>query len=355
MKSLFTYLTAFFCIAWIILSFLNHPLPPLFYYTLTAFLTIQLIIFILKRNILLYTLKRLAGLGFLIFIISTIIFVLLRALPGGPFDEDKALLPEIQKNIYEKYHLDQPIYKQYFFYMKNLLKGDLGASYKYLDQNVSDILKTSLPVSLQLGIYSLILSLLIGIPLGVFSAARHNSLWDRLSMVIAVSGISLPSFLTAPILILIFGLYLNWFPVALWEGPAHYILPVIVLGVRPASIIARLTRASVLDILHSDYIRTARAKGLSKNIILYKHVLKNSFIPLLTFLGPLTAFLLTGSFIIEHIFAIPGMSKHLVSSVANRDYPLILGASLVYCCILITANLIVDLLYHFFDPRIRLS
>ena len=355
MKTLFTYITALFCILWVILSFLNKPLPPFFYYTLTAFLFIQLIIFIFKKNILLYTLKRLTGLGFLIFIISTIIFVLLRALPGGPFDEDKALLPEIQKNIYEKYHLDQPVYKQYFFYMKNLLKGNLGASYKYLDQNVSDILKTSIPVSLQLGIYSLILSLLIGIPLGVFSAARHNSLWDRISMVIAVSGISLPSFLTAPILILIFGLYLNWLPVALWESPSHYILPMVILGVRPASIIARLTRASVLDILHSDYIRTARAKGLSENTILYKHVLKNSFIPLLTFLGPLTAFLLTGSFIIEHIFAIPGMSKHLVSSVANRDYPLILGASLVYCCILITANLIVDLLYHFFDPRIRLS
>lgn len=340
---------------YILLLFSNYKIPYFITLAVLSSAGAYFIFLISQKHILPYLLKRLGGACFLMFIISSIVFILLRTLPGGPFDEDKVLPKEIQQNIYKKYRLDKPLHQQYFIYIKNLLKGRLGYSYKYIDQSVSDILKQSFPASIQLGLLSLILALLTGIPLGVFSASRRNSLWDRAAMVLAVSGISLPSFLTAPILILIFSFYLNWLPAALWEGPSYYVLPVIVLGVRPASIIARLTRTSVLDALHSDYIRTAQAKGLQPHVVLYKHVLKNSFLPVLTFLGPLTAFLLTGSFIVEHIFAIPGMSKHLILSVANRDYPLILGAVLVYCFILILANLIVDILYSFLDPRIQLQ
>ena len=299
--------------------------------------------------------KRILGIFVLLFIISSLVFVLLRTLPGGPFDEERTLPPEIEANIKAKYHLDAPLYQQYFIYIKKLLRGDMGESFKYLEQNVSDIIKTSLPVSVQLGIYALILSYLLGISLGAFSAIKHNTVWDRTAMILAVSGIALPSFLTAPILILFFGFYLGWFEVAEWEGPLYYALPVIVLGTRPAAYIARLVRSSILDVLSSDYVRTAKAKGLHPFVILYRHVLKNSFLPVLTFSGPLTAGILTGSVIIEQIFSIPGMGKHFVQSVGNRDYPLVLGVTLVYCFILILANLIVDLLYSYFDPRIRLS
>ncbi len=337
------------------LSFFNYKIPFFLAVFTSALLFVVFVFYISHKNLIFYALKRCLGVVALLFVISSLVFVLLRTLPGGPFDEERALHPEIEKNIRAKYSLDAPLYEQYWIYMKKLLQGDMGASFKYLEQNVSDILGDTMPVSIQLGLYALIVSYLLGIPLGILSGVRHNTLWDRMAMVTAISGIALPSFLTAPLAILFFGFYLGWFEVALWEGPAYYVLPVLVLGTRPASVIARLTRSSVLEVLNSDYIRTAKAKGLHPFVILYKHVLKNSFLPVLTFSGPLVAGLLTGSFIIEQIFAIPGMGKHLILSVGNRDYPLVLGAVLVYCLILVLANLIVDLLYSYFDPRIRLS
>ncbi|MDE0151661.1 MAG: ABC transporter permease [Bdellovibrionales bacterium] len=339
----------------VFLSFFNYKIPSLLVWFTLALVGAVFVFYISHKNLISYALKRFIGVVALLFVISSLVFVMLRALPGGPFDEDRALPPEVEKNIRDKYSLDAPLYQQYWMYIKKLVQGDMGASFKYLEQDVSDILGDTMPVSVQLGLYALILSYLLGIPLGLLSAVKHNTLWDRLAMITAISGIALPSFLVAPLAILFFGFYLGWFEVALWEGPAYYVLPVLVLGTRPASVIARLTRSSVLEVLSSDYVRTAKAKGLHPFVILYKHVLKNSFLPVLTFSGPLIAGLLTGSFIIEQIFAIPGMGKHLILSVTNRDYPLVLGATLVYCLILVLANLIVDLLYSYFDPRIRLS
>ncbi len=301
-----------------------------------------------------YFFKRVIEALIALVIVSIVTFALLRILPGGPFDREKSLPPEIQANIEKKYHLDQPVWKQFFYYLKNLSKGNLGESYKYVDRNVSDIIADSLPVSAQLGLYALILAYLLGIPFGIIAGSKRNTWMDYTSMMMAISGVSLPVFLIAPVFILFFCFYLNWLPPALWEGSSYYILPLVVLGIRPAGVIARLTRSSVLDVIQSDYIRTARSKGLSNWSILYKHILKNACLPVLTFSGPLIAGILTGSFIVEHIFAVPGMAKHLVLSVSNRDYPLVLGLTLVYATLLIFSNLIVDLLYSYFDPRIRL-
>jgi len=206
-----------------------------------------------------------------------------------------------------------------------------------------------------LGVYALILAFLIGVPLGVFAAQRQNKLSDRTAMILSISGVSLPSFVIAPLFILLFSFHLGWLEPALWEGTLFYILPTIVLGLRPASVIARLTRSSVLDVSSADYVRTARAKGLDETRLFYKHILKNAFLPVLTFSAPLIAGILTGSFIIEKIFAIPGLGQHFINSVSNRDYPLILGTLLVYSFLLVLSNLIVDLLYTYFDPRIKLT
>ena len=219
----------------------------------------------------------------------------------------------------------------------------------------------TLPVSFQLGIYSLLFSFLIGIPLGVFAASKHNSFLDNGLMILAISGVALPSFIVGPLLVMIFSFGIPFaglsglLPPALWDSPIYYILPVITLGLRPAAIIARMTRSSMLDVIQADFVRTARAKGVSQQVVLYKHVLKNSLIPVLTISGPLIAGVLSGSFIVEIVFGVPGMGKHLVQSVTNRDYPLILGLTLVFSAMLVVANLVVDLLYTVVDPRIKLS
>jgi len=337
------------------LGFLNYEVPPWLWLLDVGGLLAVFSYYTLKKGMLFYVLKRTFEAVLTLFVIATVTFVLLRTLPGGPFDQEKTLPPEIKANIEAKYHLDRSLLYQYTYYLSGLVKGDLGESYKYIGRNISSIIGETLPVSIQLGVYALILAYLIGVPFGVLAASRHNTWMDRLLMVGAISGVSLPSFLVAPLLILFFCFYLDWFEAALWEGPSYYILPLLVLGTRPVSVIARLTRASVLEAVQSDYVRTAKAKGLHHWKVLYKHVLKNSFLPVLTFSGPLIAGILTGSFIVEHIFAIPGMAGHLVNSVTNRDYPLILGTTLIYSIVLIFSNLIVDLLYSHFDPRIRLS
>ena len=354
-KSGFSYLLFGFLFLTLGLSFLNYEIPPWLWILDLAGLTLLFLYDTIKKDQLAYVLKRTLGAIGTLFIIASITFLLLRTLPGGPFDQESALPAEVKANIEAKYQLDLPLFYQYVYYLQALTQGDLGESYKYIGRNISSIIGETLPISIQLGIYALILAYLIGIPFGMLAAFRHNTWTDRSLMVGAISGVSLPSFLMAPIYILIFCFYLNWFEVALWEGPLYYILPVLVLGTRPVCFIARLTRASVLEVIQSDYVRTAKSKGLNYFTILYKHVLKNSFLPVLTFSGPLIAGILTGSFIVEHIFAIPGMAKHLVNSVMNRDYPLILGVTLIYSVLLIFSNLIVDLLYSHFDPRIKLS
>jgi oligopeptide transport system permease protein len=341
--------------ATLLATFFNLQIAPWWWGVLGTMVLGGFVHYTVTQRLTTYVLRRLAGAVMVLFIIASLTFLLLRLVPGGPFDEEKALPPAVKANIEAKYHLDKPLLIQYGYYMGGLLRGDLGESYKYLGRSITDIIGETLPNSLQLGVYALVIAFLIGIPAGVFAAARHNQWEDNLTMVAAISGVSLPSFLVAPILILIFCYGMGWLPAALWDGPEYYILPMITLGIRPAAVIARLTRASVLEVIRSDYIRTAKAKGLGWPSILYKHVLKNSLIPVLTFSGPLVAGVLSGSFVIEIIFAIPGMGKHLVQSVTNRDYPLILGTTLLFSALLVLANLIVDLLYSYFDPRIKLS
>ena len=302
-----------------------------------------------------YVLKRLMQTVFVVFTIASLTFFLLRIIPGGPFDENKALPPQVKAAIDAKYDLNAPIYKQYFGYIKGVATGHLGYSYTYVGREVSSIIAESLPASIQLGVFAMILAFLVGIPAGVFAAANHGTWKDNAIMVAATSFISIPSFLAAPILITIFCFHWNLLPVALWDGTTFYILPVIVLGLQPAAIIARLTRSSVLEVIRSDFVRTAKAKGLTQRTVLFKHVLKNSLIPVLAYAGPVTAYLLSGSFVIEDIFNIPGIGKHFIMSVTNRDYPMVLGVTLVFATMLVFANFIVDILYTYFDPKIRLT
>ena len=337
------------------LSFFNYEIPLILWFVFLISLFICFFIYISKTKLFFYVAGRILEALFTLFVVASITFLILRLLPGGPFDQEKTLPPEIKANIEAKYHLDKPLYWQYAHYMKGLLRGYMGESYKYTDRNISAILKDSLPISIQLGVYALILAFALGIPLGVFAGQKANSWYDRGAMIFSISGVSLPSFVIAPLFILFFAFHLGWLESALWEGTLFYILPAVVLALRPASVIARLTRSSILDVIGSDYVRTARAKGLNENTIFYKHILKNSFLPVLTFSAPLIAGILTGSFIIEKIFAIPGLGQHFVYSVTNRDYPLILGTLLVYSSLLILSNMFVDLLYAYFDPRIKIS
>lgn len=318
-------------------------------------LTGGLIYLVIKQHLLPFLIKRVMEASVTLLVIVTLVFLLLRLMPGGPFDSERALPAEVMANIAAKYKLDAPITEQYTHYLSGLLKGDLGESYKYLGRPVSSIIGDTFPVSLQLGVYALILSYLIGIPLGVVAASRHNTWVDTGAMFMAMGGVTLPSFLVASLFILIFAFQLQILPPALWEGPLYYILPVVTLGIRPAAIIARLTRSSVLDVIRSDFVRTARAKGLAERVVLFKHVLRNSLIPVLTYSGPLIADIISGAFIIEIIFAVPGMGRHLIMSVTNRDYPLVLGVALLFSVILVISNLLVDIFYAIVDPRIKLS
>jgi oligopeptide transport system permease protein len=290
-----------------------------------------------------------------LFIVASLTFVLARIVPGGPFDADKNLPPEIVANINAKYHLDRPVLEQYGLYVTRLAQGDLGVSYKYANRTVNDILGDALPVSVQLGTLALLFAVLIGVPLGTIAAVRRGSFVDYLAMFASTAGISVPGFLVGACLILIFGIWLKLMPAALWEGPQHMILPALTLCAGPAAYLARLTRASVLEILEKDWVRTARSKGLSEQMTVVMHVLRNALIPVVTVLGPLTAILITGSFVVEFMFAIPGMGRFFITAVMNRDYDLIMGTTLVFAVLLIIANTFVDLAYTILDPKMQLK
>lgn len=337
------------------LNLTNYYVPSLLIYFIVVYGGFIFGLYAYKTGALFYCFKRFVEALFTIFVIATMTFLLLRLMPGGPFDEEKALPPEIKANIEEKYGLNKPVVIQYLDYLKGVATLDFGESYKYIGRSVGDIIFQSFPASFVLGFYAFMLSFLIGIPLGLFAASKHNSFWDNAAMAVSISGVALPNFLIGSVLVVVFSYQLQWFPPAMWDSSWHFVLPVVTLGVRPAAFIARLTRSSVLDVIQSDYIRTARAKGVSHFKIMYKHVLKNSLIPVLTYSGPLLAGILSGSFVIEILFAVPGIGKDLVQSVTNRDYPLIIGLTLLYSVMLVISNLIVDLLYSFFDPRIRLA
>ena len=286
--------------------------------------------------------------------VSFLTFVLMKLVPGGPFDGDKALPPEVMASLNAKFRLDLPWYQQFLGYMSDLvLRFDLGPSIKYIGRSVNEIIADSLPVSLELGLYALLVATTLGVLLGSLAAVFRGTWIDLSAMFLAISGISLPSFLVAALGILLFAQTLGILPAALWDGPEHRILPTLVLGLRPAAILARLTRSSVLEILHLDFVRTAKSKGLPPKTILFVHVLRNALIPILTVLGPLAATVLTGSFVIEYVFSIPGLANHFIQAVGNRDYPLIMGVTILYAVFLIAANFSVDILYGLVDPRMK--
>ena len=289
--------------------------------------------------------------------ISMISFALMHSVPGNPFDQtaDKPLPPSIVERLTEFYNLDDPLPKQYLSYMWNAVRGDLGPSYAYRNRTVNTIIANNFPVSLQLGLLGLAVSLVIGIPLGIVSALRQNTPVDYFAMFFAISGVSVPAMTLGPFLIWLFALQLGILPVARWGSWQQTILPMITLGVGGAAILARLTRASMLQVIREDYIRTARAKGVSERMVTIKHALRNALVPVVTILGPMLAGMMTGSMIIEHIFAIPGMGRFYVEAVSARDYPVIMGMTLFYAVMLVTANLVVDITYSWIDPRIRIE
>jgi oligopeptide transport system permease protein len=302
-----------------------------------------------------YALKRLAGVFPTLFIIITLSFFIIRIAPGGPFDEEQTLPPEIKANLEAAYGLDRPLYEQYLRYLAGLVQGDFGPSFKFKDFSVTELIAQGLPISLMLGLSAVLLALLVGIPLGAMAALRHNSGTDYSIMGFAVLGIALPSFVTGPLFALVFGLYLRWLPVAGWEtGQLRYlVLPVITLALPVIAYIARLTRGSLLEVLRSNFVRTARAKGLSETQVLLRHALRPALLPVVSYLGPATAFVVTGSLVVETVFGLPGSGRYLVQGAINRDYTLVMGMIVVYGSLTLLCNLIADLLYGWLDPRVR--
>lgn len=302
-----------------------------------------------------FLLKRVVHGIAVLWIVATLTFVLLRLAPGGPFDRERRLPPEVLANIAAKYHLDEPLLKQYLRYMTALLHGDLGPSYKYLDRDVNDVISDTLPTSLVLGSLAIGFAILISLPAGTLAAYFRSSWIDRACMLLATLGISIPHFILGAVLIWCFAIQLGWLQAGRWDDMSSATLPTITLGAAPAAYLAALVRSSLIETLGEDFIRTARAKGLTERLVLMKHGLRNSMIPVLTVMGPLAAALLTGSFVVEYVFAIPGMGRFFITAVTDRDYPLIMGVTLVYTALLVGANLVVDLLYSQIDPRIRVQ
>ncbi len=346
-----------------------------------------------------YIARRLIYLFAVLIVVSFITFGLMHAVPGGPFDREKALPPEIMANLEKRYHLDDPLYKQYLQYLydvfipritttppSNALEDDFlfqtkigpvwfrwmnfGPSYSSRSRTVNDIFRQQLPVSAQLGTMALMVAVLIGMPLGIIAALKQNTIFDYISMSVAIFGVSVPVIVLGPILIWIFGVTLKWLPPTGWGAKPPYflgflptslgwdyfrfaIMPSVALGLGSSAVIARLSRASLLQTIREDYIRTARAKGLHERLVITRHALKNSLIPVVTILGPMFAALVTGTFVTELVFGIPGMGKYFVTSITNRDYPVIMGTILLYAVFLVIANLVVDIVYAYLDPRIR--
>ncbi|MBU3102819.1 ABC transporter permease [Clostridium gasigenes] len=289
-----------------------------------------------------------------IWVVVTLTFFLMRAMPGGPFTGEK-MTPEIKANLEEKYGLDKSLGQQYGMYMKNLLKGDLGVSMIFKGREVVDTIKTSLPASAKVGGAAIVFSVVLGVLLGIISALKIGKWQDKLCMLIATLGVTIPSFVIGATLIYIFTVELRLLPATGLSSWKNYIMPVIALSGSSLAFITRLTRSRMLDVLKADYIRTAKAKGLSKKTVVFKHALRNSLIPIVTYLGPLIAGVLTGSFIVEKVFGIPGLGNEFVSSVTNRDYSTVLGLVVFYCTFIIICNLVVDILYVVIDPRIKLE
>ena len=302
-----------------------------------------------------YIFKRLGISVVTIFIVITATFFLMRLMPGGPFDGEKPLPPEIKAVLMAKYGLDKSMGEQYQMYLGDLLKGDLGPSMKYKGREVQEIIGYSFPTSAKLGSVVVVSSLLLGIILGIIAALKYNKWPDSVCMILATLGVTVPGFVIATLLMYIFGVKLNILPITGLDSMKIYILPTIALSGYSIAFISRLARSKLLEVLKSDYIRTARAKGVNSRNIIVKHALRNTLIPVVTYLGPLIAGILTGSFVIEKIFAIPGLGREFVTTITNRDYTTILGVTIFYSALIIVCNLIVDILYVIIDPRIKLD
>ncbi|AYK67291.1 ABC transporter permease [Bacillus subtilis subsp. subtilis] len=301
-----------------------------------------------------YMIKRFWAMAATILVITTLTFVLMKVIPGSPFNEERGTNEAVQKNLEAYYHLDDPLIFQYIFYLKSIITFDFGPSIKKPSDSVNDMLERGFPVSFELGMTAIVIAVISGLVLGVIAALRRNGFLDYAAMSLAVLGISIPNFILATLLIQQFAVNLKLFPAATWTSPIHMVLPTAALAVGPMAIIARLTRSSMVEVLTQDYIRTAKAKGLSPFKIIVKHALRNALMPVITVLGTLVASILTGSFVIEKIFAIPGMGKYFVESINQRDYPVIMGTTVFYSVILIIMLFLVDLAYSLLDPRIKL-
>jgi oligopeptide transport system permease protein len=302
-----------------------------------------------------YFLKRLGGAIPTLLVIVTLTFFLIRVAPGGPFDEERTLPPEIMANLQSAYGLDQPVWVQYARYMRALAHGDFGPSFRYKDFTVTELIAQGFPVTLKLGTIALGLALVLGIPIGTFAALHHNSGADYAAMSLAVAGIAIPSFVVLPVLSLLFGVYVHWLPVAGWEPGSirHLVLPVIALTLPPLAYIARLTRGSMIEVLESPFIRTAISKGLPLHSVILRHAMRPALMPVAGYLAPAVASIMTGSLVVESIAGLPGVGRYLVQGALNRDYTLVLGMVILYSTLLIGMGLIVDLLYAWLDPRVR--
>ncbi len=304
-----------------------------------------------------YILKRLVY-GFLTFlIIMTLTFFLMHSIPGGPFDGDSLtkMPPEVQANLMEKFGLDKPLGEQYLVYMNNLFHGELGVSISYSPRSVKSIIVSEIPVTATLAITSVLITIALGILFGIIAALKQGKWQDNLMKVITTLGITIPSFVMCTLLIYVFAVKLRWLPTMGFDGPKNLILPATALSFGSIAYLSRLTRSSLLDVVRQDYIRTAKAKGLKNRVVIFKHALKNSLLPVVTYLGPLITSLLTGSFVVEKIFAIPGIGREMVSAIGDRDYTMILGLTAIFSIIMITSYLIVDIAYALIDPRVKLD
>lgn len=299
--------------------------------------------------------KRLLYMLISLWLIVTATFFFMRIAPGNPFTSEKKLPPEIEANLNAHFGLDKPWYAQYGEYLVRIAKWDFGPSFKYKSQTVNDLINDGFPVSAALGLEAIFLAIAFGVLLGIIAALKHNRWPDYTAMIIAVLGISVPSFIMATFLQYFLAIKMGIFPVARWESFMHTILPALALASSPMAFIARLTRSSMLEVLANDYIKTAKAKGLSQGVITVKHAIRNALLPVVTYMGPLTAGILTGSFVVERIFGIPGLGAHFVTSISNRDYTVIMGVTVFYSILLLVCILLVDIAYGIIDPRIKLA
>jgi oligopeptide transport system permease protein len=302
-----------------------------------------------------YAVSRILGIFPTLFIIITLAFFVIRLAPGGPFDEEQALPPEIKANLEAAYGLDQPIWKQYLRYLDGLAHGDFGPSFKFKDFSVTELIAQGLPISLSIGLSAVLLGMLIGVPLGTFAALKQNTAADYTTMAIVGLGISVPNFVVAPLLQILFGLKWRLLPVAGWEGGEirYLVLPVAALSFGIIAYVGRLTRGSMLEVLRSNFVRTARAKGLPEYLVVWRHALRPALLPVVSWLGPAFAFVVTGSLVVETVFGLPGSGRYLVQGAINRDYSLVMGMIVVFGALIVICNLIADLLYGWLDPRVR--